>query len=295
MLLSAHVCHPSLANDNCSGLALLTHLAQDLAGANAPPQLPLRVCARHDRRDYLARPATSAQRGPHQARSRSLLRRRRRRPHLQEEPPRRCADRPGDGASSSATRRSQRPWSRISAPTATTSASTARRASICRSGRSSAANTATFPEYHTSADDLDLIAPEHLAQSYRLILAIDILDILEGDRMLVNTNPKCEPALGKRGLYDGVGGDKTAAERNMAMLWVLNFGDGQHSWSISPSARVSRSRLLRAQRASTRPVFSCGTRAQLEAVQAAEPAPRLSRSEIDRHGQWPADAEVGSS
>ena len=31
-LLSAHVCHPSLANDNCSGIALLTHLAQRMVG-----------------------------------------------------------------------------------------------------------------------------------------------------------------------------------------------------------------------------------------------------------------------
>lgn len=30
VLLSAHVCHPSLANDNCSGIALLTHLAKRL-------------------------------------------------------------------------------------------------------------------------------------------------------------------------------------------------------------------------------------------------------------------------
>ena len=31
-LFSAHVCHPSLANDNCSGVALLTHLAKRMAG-----------------------------------------------------------------------------------------------------------------------------------------------------------------------------------------------------------------------------------------------------------------------
>ena len=30
-LLSAHICHPSLANDNCSGVALLTHLAKRIA------------------------------------------------------------------------------------------------------------------------------------------------------------------------------------------------------------------------------------------------------------------------
>jgi aminopeptidase-like protein len=30
-LLLAHVCHPSLANDKCSGVALLTHLAKRIA------------------------------------------------------------------------------------------------------------------------------------------------------------------------------------------------------------------------------------------------------------------------
>ena len=84
-----------------------------------------------------------------------------------------------------------------------------------------------FPEYHTSADDLDLIAPEHLASSYDLMLAA--IDILENDRVLLNTQPKCEPALGRRGLYGTVGGQRSAADISMAMLWVLNLGDGAHS------------------------------------------------------------------
>ena len=41
--------------------------------------------------------------------------------------------------------------------------------------------------------------------------------------------PKCEPQLGKRGLYGAIGGDKDAAAANMAMLWVLNLSDGAHS------------------------------------------------------------------
>ena len=56
MLLSAHVCHPSLANDNCAGLALLAHLANRLRRARDTTQLPLPVRARHDRRHHLARP-----------------------------------------------------------------------------------------------------------------------------------------------------------------------------------------------------------------------------------------------
>ena len=41
--------------------------------------------------------------------------------------------------------------------------------------------------------------------------------------------PKCEPQLGKRGLYGAIGGDKDAVASNMAMLWILNLSDGTHS------------------------------------------------------------------
>ena len=85
----------------------------------------------------------------------------------------------------------------------------------------------TFPEYHTSGDNLDFIAPEPLADTFGTILKL--LDIIENDRRLVNLAPKCEPQLGRRGLYASVGGDSEAAKRNMAMLWVLNLSDGDHS------------------------------------------------------------------
>ncbi len=85
----------------------------------------------------------------------------------------------------------------------------------------------SFPEYHTSADNLDFIRPEHLAASYRTICAA--IDILENDRRVLNTNPHCEPQLGKRGLYASIGGDKASPEKSMALLWVLNFSDGTRS------------------------------------------------------------------
>jgi aminopeptidase-like protein len=84
-----------------------------------------------------------------------------------------------------------------------------------------------IPEYHTSADNLDFIAPEHLALSYRLIA--ETLDVVENDAVYCNTMPKCEPQLGRRGLYGAIGGDKDAASANMAMLWILNLSDGRHS------------------------------------------------------------------
>ena len=57
----------------------------------------------------------------------------------------------------------------------------------------------------------------------------EALDVIENDVFYYNTMPKCEPQLGKRGLYAQVGGDKDTAAANMAMLWILNLSDGKHS------------------------------------------------------------------
>jgi len=84
-----------------------------------------------------------------------------------------------------------------------------------------------FPEYHTSADNLDFIKPEMLADSFEKYLAV--FDILENNRYFLNTNPKCEPQLGKRGLYRVMGGLTDAGAAEMAMLWILNLSDGHHS------------------------------------------------------------------
>jgi aminopeptidase-like protein len=84
-----------------------------------------------------------------------------------------------------------------------------------------------YPEYHTSADNLELVQPEYLAASLATYLAV--LQVLEDNRTYRNTNPKGEPQLGKRGLYGALGGRKDAKIREMAMLWVLNFSDGSHS------------------------------------------------------------------
>ena len=84
----------------------------------------------------------------------------------------------------------------------------------------------TIPQYHTSADDLSFIKPEHLLESYNVI--VKTIGVIENDAVYHNMVPKCEPQLGKRGLYGRIGGENIAAE-NMAMLWVLNFSDGAHS------------------------------------------------------------------
>jgi aminopeptidase-like protein len=83
-----------------------------------------------------------------------------------------------------------------------------------------------YEEYHSSADDLGLVAPERLETALGALLGI--VDVLERDRRFVNVSPKGEPQLGKRGLYPGVGGGEPATEQ-LAMLWLLNGSDGTAS------------------------------------------------------------------
>jgi aminopeptidase-like protein len=84
----------------------------------------------------------------------------------------------------------------------------------------------TFPEYHTSADNLEFIKPDKLAQSLRVCAAV--LDVLEGNRKYCNLSPFCEPQLGRRNLFRG-GGSGGLEDEMSARLWVLNLSDGEHS------------------------------------------------------------------
>ncbi|MCC5651539.1 DUF4910 domain-containing protein [Nostoc sp. XA013] len=85
----------------------------------------------------------------------------------------------------------------------------------------------TYPQYHTSADNLDLVKPQYLADSFSKILSV--LDIIENNKKYLNQNPKCEPQLGKRGLYSAIGGQTDTKKSEMAMLWILNLSDGNHT------------------------------------------------------------------
>jgi aminopeptidase-like protein len=84
-----------------------------------------------------------------------------------------------------------------------------------------------FPEYHTSADNLDLVHPDTLADSFSKCLAI--ISVLENNKAYMNQKPKCEPQLGKYGLYRAMGGQAEARLDELAILWVLNLSDGTHS------------------------------------------------------------------
>jgi len=84
-----------------------------------------------------------------------------------------------------------------------------------------------YPEYHTSADNLDFVHPSTLTDSFMKCLSI--LDVLEHNKIYVNQNPKCEPRLGKRGLYRSIGGQVEGSIDEVALLWVLNLSDGRYS------------------------------------------------------------------
>jgi aminopeptidase-like protein len=84
-----------------------------------------------------------------------------------------------------------------------------------------------FPEYHTSADDLDFVSGEQLARSHAAALAI--VEVLEGNRTYRNRCPHGEPQLGRRGIYRALGGEARLAELEYALLWVLACSDGSQS------------------------------------------------------------------
>jgi aminopeptidase-like protein len=84
-----------------------------------------------------------------------------------------------------------------------------------------------YPEYHSSADNLSLLRPESLAHSLAVLRRI--VAVIEGDAVCRSRNPKGEPQLGQRGLYETMGGQRAASYDQMALLWVLNLADGHHS------------------------------------------------------------------
>ncbi len=83
-----------------------------------------------------------------------------------------------------------------------------------------------YDEYHSSADDLDIVSEERLASSVEIVA--EMLDVLDMNRCYENLQPWCEPQLGKRGLYRDTGGSQIA-DRESAMLWLLNQSDGAHT------------------------------------------------------------------
>lgn len=223
VLLSAHICHPSLANDNCSGLAVLAFLARALAGRR-----------RRFGYRFLFAPGTIG----------ALCWLAGNEQHLSQIDHGLVVSCIGDGGGP-VYKRSRRGDAMIDRVMETVRCDGRKvtmtdfspfgydERQFCSPGFDLPVGLlqrsafGTFPEYHTSADNLDLVRPAHLASSFRMIT--DIIDVIETDRMPLNLSPKGEPQLGKRGLYSTTGGHKTTPDITMAYLWVLNLADGCHS------------------------------------------------------------------
>ena len=224
VLVSGYACHPSMANDNLSGLALMTTLARQLAG------LELRYSYR-----FLFSPGTI---GP----IAWLARNEERLDRVRHGLVCLCVGDPGpltykksrrsdaeiDRAAQLALRDSGEefavhewePWGgderQFNSPGFNLPVGT-----LTRSAPGS------FPEYHTSADDLDFVEPDALGRSFHAYMSV--FDVLEGNGTYVNLSPKGEPQLGRRGLYRAIGAGHGANVDELSLLWVLNLSDGEHS------------------------------------------------------------------
>ena len=223
MLFSCHICHPSLCNDNLSGIALTTHLAEYLASRQ------LRYSYR-----FLFIPGTIG--------SITWL-------ALNEEKTKNikhglvvtCV---GDGGPFTY-KKSRRGTAEIDRAVLHVLGHLSQgfreidfypygydERQYCSPGFNlsvgslSRSSHGQYPEYHTSADNLDLVKTEYLTESFATF--VDVLDVLENNRTYLNQNPKCEPQLGKRGLYSNVGAAADSKLREMALLWTLNLSDGEH-------------------------------------------------------------------
>lgn len=225
ILVSTHVCHPSLANDNLSAVGVAIHLAQHFSKRSLPRGLRFVFCpgtigsiswlARNEHRlDRIAgglvitgcgdesqfvykrsrRGATETDRAAeHVLKHRAPLRHR-------------VVDFSPYGYD-------ERQYCSPGIDLAV--------------GRLSRAPHGTYPEYHTSADDLTLVSPKQLAESFDM--AAEILEVMAANETYLSLNPKGEPQLGKRGLYRHVAGQAQSPPAEMAMLWVLAYADGAHS------------------------------------------------------------------
>ncbi len=224
ILISVHVCHPSLCNDNLSGIALATRLARELGGsAREYGYRFLFVPGTIGSLTWLARNRERTQRIAHGLTlvcvgdaspftyKRTL-----------------AGNAEIDRAAALALRESGLPHELIdffpfgyderqyNSPGFRLAVGSLMRA---RHGR--------FPEYHTSADDPSFVSPARLEESLDVCRAI--LEVLEGNRTYRNTSPYGEPQLGTRGIYRAVGGEPDLGELQLAMLWLLTLSDGTRS------------------------------------------------------------------
>ena len=222
VMITSHVCHPSLANDNCSGLAVAMEVARLLGS------LPSRRFTYR----FLFAPGTIGS-ITWLSRNADVL------PSIRHGLVLTGLGGPGDLVYKR-TRRGACDIDRAAAHVVSQHGGEVRDYSPygyderqfnaigfdLPFGRLSRTPHGEYPEYHTSADDLSFVKPSEVAGSFLAVL--EILDVLESDECYRNLSPYGEPQLGKRGLYPTTGG-KQATDAVMAMLWVLAYSDGSTS------------------------------------------------------------------
>jgi aminopeptidase-like protein len=249
VLVSTYVCHPSLANDNLSGIAVATMLAKELM------ERPLRLSYRflfapgtigplawlHENRDGLDRVKHGLTLSCIGDAGNLTYKRSRR------------ADAEVDQAMETVLRDSGshhrvlawEPWG-------------GDERQFCSPGFDLPVGSlmrtphGEFDGYHTSADGLDRIRPESLAEA--VTTCLELVNVLESNRRLTNLSPCGEPQLGRRGLYRTAGGAVATPDDERALLWVLNQSDGdstlleiaRHSGLGYPVIRRAAERLERA-------------------------------------------------
>jgi aminopeptidase-like protein len=223
VLLTTHVCHPSLANDNLSGIAVLTELGALLL--ELPRVFSYRLLfipgtigsitwlARNDGRlEHVVGGLVLACLGDGAA---LTYKRSRRGDALVDRAATLTLGQRGDGARIV----DFIPWGwderQFNSP-----------GFDLPVGSLSRSREGEYEEYHSSADDLELVRPAALDGALRALA--DIVGVIERNRCYVNLAPKGEPQLGRRGLYPQVGGP-AAEQEQLAMLWVLNQADGRTS------------------------------------------------------------------
>ncbi|MFE3875615.1 DUF4910 domain-containing protein [Kitasatospora sp. NPDC059146] len=223
VLVSCHVCHPALANDNLAGIAVATFLARELA--ERTPYYTYR---------FVFAPGTIGA-------ITWLARNRERVDRVKHGLVLACAgdrgqltykqSRRGDAEIDRVLRHVLRTSERPHRVTEFTPYGYDER-QYCSPGFDLGVGSlsrtpyAGYPEYHTSADDLDFVRPEAMADT--LAVCREAFAVLDRNRRYLNLSPYGEPQLGRRGLYDSLGGRSDAKQAQLAMLWVLSLADGGH-------------------------------------------------------------------
>lgn len=222
VILTTHICHPSMANDNCSGMAVLTELGRRLQARERRHTFRLVFMpATIGAITWLASNPDVVERirfglvlaGLGDAGPLHYKRSQRGDSAIDRAGAVVVADRGGTCVDFSPYGYDERQFCSPGYDLAV--------------GRLSRSLHGEYPEYHTSADDLSFITPGQLIDA--VVAVDDIIDVLETDRRYVNRSPYGEPQLGRRGLYSAIGGGIDMRSAEMAVLWVLNQSDGRRS------------------------------------------------------------------